>query len=113
MTLDWFIPLDGLRGALRPSEKDYLSLLVRHAEEAGKISVFKEVNSLARCWAIKQAIGGFHILLHRNLWQQWTSYLSYMRDGYLGFYHRRSGHGLPRRRSLFLVSGRARSRACG
>ena len=79
-------PLGGLRGSLRPNEKDYLSLLVRHAKEAGKIPVFKEIYSLARCWATKQAIGGFHILLHRNLWQQWTSYLSYMRIGHLGLY---------------------------
>jgi glycosyltransferase involved in cell wall biosynthesis/tetratricopeptide (TPR) repeat protein len=81
MTAQWFIPVGGLRGELRPSEKEYLSLLLRHADEADKIPVFKDTASLGRCWTIREAFGGVHIFQYRNLWQQWLSYLSYHRQG--------------------------------
>jgi hypothetical protein len=86
MTMQWFIPQGGLRGELRLSEKDYLSRLIRHAGEAGKIPVFGDCWSLGRLWAIKQAFSGLNIFQYRNLWQQWLSYLSYKRRGSLTFY---------------------------
>jgi hypothetical protein len=84
--VQWFIPLGGLRSELRPSERDYLSLMIRRARDAGKVPVFGEVWSLGRAWAIKQALGGFHIFQYRNLWLQWLSYLSYKRKGSRTFY---------------------------
>src|SRR5579862_223292 len=77
MTMQWFVPIGGLRGELRPIEKDYLLSLARLAEKAGKVPVFKEVWALGRAWPIKQALGGFHIFQYRNLWQQWLSHLFY------------------------------------
>ena len=77
MTMQWFIPVGGLRGELRGSEREYLTQLVRLAEKAGKFPVFGEVWSLGRMWAIKQALGGFHIFQYRNLWPQWLSHLFY------------------------------------
>lgn len=81
MTLQWFIPHGGLRGELRPEERNYLSLMIRHARDTGKVPVLGDCWSLGRAWAIKQALGGFHILQYRNLWRQWLSYLSYKREG--------------------------------
>src|SRR5215813_6680732 len=86
MTVQWFIPKGGLRGDLRSSEKDYLSLLIRHASETGKIPVFGDCWSHGRMWAIKQALGGVNIFQYRNLWQQWLSFLSYKRRGDMTFY---------------------------
>jgi glycosyltransferase involved in cell wall biosynthesis len=86
MTMQWYLPQLGLRGELRPAEKDYLSLLIEHANEAGKTPVFGDCWSLGRIWAIKQTYAGFHIFQYRNLWQQWLSYLSYKRRGSLTFY---------------------------
>lgn len=86
MTLQWFIPHGGLRGELRPEERNYLSLMLRHARDTGKVPVFGDCWSLGRAWAIKQALGGYHILQYRNLWRQWLSYLSYKRASNLFFY---------------------------
>jgi GR25 family glycosyltransferase involved in LPS biosynthesis/glycosyltransferase involved in cell wall biosynthesis len=86
MPIQWFIPLGGLRGELRPAEKDYLSLFIEYASESGKTPVFGDCWSLGRIWAIKQTIEGFHIFQSRNLWQQWVSYLYYKRQGNLTFY---------------------------
>jgi hypothetical protein len=77
MTLQWFMPLGGLRGDLRKSEKKYLALLLRHADRAGKLPVFGFTRTLGRLWPIKNSFGGFHIFLHRNLWKQWISFLYY------------------------------------
>lgn len=82
MTLQWFMPLGGLRGELRKDERRYLSLLVRHADRAGKQPVFGCTRTLGRLWAIKNTFGGLHVFLHRNLWRQWISFLYYKRGGY-------------------------------
>jgi glycosyltransferase involved in cell wall biosynthesis len=87
MPMQWYLPEGGLHGKLRPSEKDYFSLLIESAREAGKIAVFGDCWSLGRIWAIKQAYNGFHIFQYRNLWQQWLSYVSYKRRNDLTFYN--------------------------
>ena len=87
MTMQWYLPQGGLHGDLRPGEKDYLSLLIESAREAGKTPVFGDCWSLGRIWSIKQAYDGFHIFQYRNLWQQWLSYVSYKRRGDLTFYN--------------------------
>jgi hypothetical protein len=86
MTMEWFIPQGGLRGELRPREKEYLSMLIRHAADVGKAPVLGDCWSLGRLWPIKQNFGGFNIFLHRNLWQHWLSYLSFSRHGDVTFY---------------------------
>ena len=86
MTMQWFIPLGGLRGELRSSEKEYLSLLIAQADRAGKVPVFGGWRSLGRAWAIKETFGGLNVFQYRNLWQQWTSLLSYKTRGDMPFY---------------------------
>ena len=86
MDYEWFTPLGGLRGGLRAAERDYLSLLHRHADNIGKVPVFKFVQSLGRIWAIKTSFGGFHLFIYRNLWKQWLSYLYFRRRSNQNFY---------------------------
>lgn len=86
MSMQWFIPLHGLRGELRDSEKRYLALLVRHANRRGTVPVLGFADSLGRIFPIKQAFGGFHIFQHRNLWRQWLSYVGYKRRRVPWFY---------------------------
>ena len=77
----WFIPEGGLRGQLRHREKCYLALLLRHAEQAGKIPVLGLNLSLGRIWPMKDSFGGVHIFQYRNLAGQWLSYLSFRTKG--------------------------------
>lgn len=86
MSFQWFIPQGGLRGELRDSEQKYLAMLIRHAELRSKHPVFGCTRSLGRLWAIRNRFGGCHIFLHRNLWQQWASYLHYKRADNSYFY---------------------------
>ena len=86
MTLDWFIPIGGLRGQLRQAEIRYLSLLIDHAHQQGKIPVFGDTSSLGRMCAIRNFFGGYHIFVYRNLWKQWLSYLYYSRRGNSYYY---------------------------
>jgi GR25 family glycosyltransferase involved in LPS biosynthesis len=81
MSLDWFTPTGGLRGELRPTEIEYIALLIDHAHRQGRIPVFGETRSLGRLWAIKNSFGGLHVFVCRNLWRQWLSYLYYGRRG--------------------------------
>ena len=86
MAFEWFIPLGGIRGRLRDSERKYLGFLIRYAELHGKAPVFGDTRTLGRLWAIKNDFGGYHIFLYRNLWQQWSSYLQYKRSDNFYFY---------------------------
>jgi tetratricopeptide (TPR) repeat protein len=71
----WFIPIKGFAGHLRPEETKYLALLVRHANRRQKIPVFGFSRSLGRLLAIKKQFPGFHIFQYRNPWTQWISFL--------------------------------------
>jgi tetratricopeptide (TPR) repeat protein len=71
----WFIPIKGFAGHLRPEEAKYLALLVRHANRRQKIPVFGFCRSLGRLLAIKSQFPGFHIFQYRNPWTQWMSFL--------------------------------------
>lgn len=75
MAFDMFIPAEGIGGALSKSESLYLASLIDHAERMGKIPVLSSTRSLGRLRAIKAAVPGFHILIYRNLFQQWCSYV--------------------------------------
>jgi len=86
MAFQWYIPRGGLRGELRPREKDYISQLSQHADQAGKTPVFGGWRTLGRAYAIKEAFGGLNILQYRNPWHQWKSILSQKRRGNL-FFH--------------------------
>ena len=89
-----YLPLLGLRGArgyrdefalahyfpsptaLKPQLR-YLSGLLNHAELVGKSAVLGFSRSLARVGTIKQALGGYHVVIRRNPLQQWLSCRSY------------------------------------
>jgi hypothetical protein len=81
MAYEWYVPQRGLHDELRPAEAKYLSLLLRYAARHDRIPVLGFTRSLGRLSAIKKLFGGFNIFLHRNLWSQWTSYLSQKEAG--------------------------------
>jgi len=86
MPFQWYIPVGGLRGTIRPAEGAYLSQFLQQGAQTGKTPVIGGWRTLGRVWAIKQALSGFHIFQYRNLWQQWLSFLSYKAIGDLTFY---------------------------
>jgi hypothetical protein len=89
-----YLPLIGVRG-VRGYQEDfavaryfpspagvapelrYLSRLLEYASLEGKRPVFGCSRSLARAAAIKQAFGGYHVLIRRNPIQQWLSARAY------------------------------------
>jgi len=75
MSYDWFIPIGGLRGELRDAELKYLALLARHAQRRHQMPVFAFSRSLGRIRPIRKRLQGTHIVVIRNLWEQWASYL--------------------------------------
>jgi hypothetical protein len=75
MAYDWFISEGGLRGQLRSEELKYLSFLRRYAARRGHVAVFSFARSLGRIHSIRQSLRGTHIVIVRNLWHQWVSFL--------------------------------------
>lgn len=74
MAFDCFIPTDGIEGSLSEAERQYIRSLVDHAEASTKIALLCCTRSLGRAKAIKSAFPGTHILIYRNMFQQWCSY---------------------------------------
>lgn len=74
MAFDCFIPTDGIEGSLSESERQYIRNLVDHAEASRKIALLCCTRSLGRTRAIKSAFPGTHVLIYRNMFQQWCSY---------------------------------------
>ncbi|MGH7029631.1 MAG: tetratricopeptide repeat protein, partial [Stellaceae bacterium] len=79
MSYDWFIPIGGLRGALRPGELKYLAFLIRYAQRRRQIPVLAFSRSLGRIHPIVENFRGTHLVIIRNLYAQWASY-SYQRQ---------------------------------
>lgn len=61
---------------IRPEVK-YVSRLIRHARRCGTHPVLGFTRSLGRAAALKQELGGYHVLVRRNPRQQWLSCRSY------------------------------------
>jgi len=74
MGLAGFIPEAGLRGSLREPERAYIANLITYTEQMRKTPVLSDTRSLGRLRAIKAAFPGKHVLIYRNLFQQWCSY---------------------------------------
>jgi hypothetical protein len=74
MSSDWFIPQGGMGGTLRQEEFLYCQLLVKYAEQTGKVPVLSATRSLGRVPALSRAIAGTHVLIYRNLFKQWCSF---------------------------------------
>ncbi|WP_146056554.1 hypothetical protein [Methylobacterium sp. V23] len=69
-----FIPDDGPTGQISALEIAYISKLIRNAEHKGKIPVLTATRSLGRVAGIKFAAPGTHIVLYRNVFEQWCSF---------------------------------------
>jgi len=64
----------------------YVSRLIRHAKRRGTHAVLGFSRSLGRTAALKLALGGYHVLVRRNLLQQWLSCRSYRTDVSLSYF---------------------------
>ncbi len=69
-----FIPPEGCGGAISDAEAAYVAGLINHAENRGRIPVLTATRSLGRVRGLKAAFPGLHVLLYRNLFQQWCSF---------------------------------------
>jgi hypothetical protein len=67
-------------------EARYLSRLIKHARRLGTNPVFGFSRSLGRASALKQALGGYHIVVRRNPLQQWLSCRSYREEVPLAYF---------------------------
>lgn len=67
-------------------ETRYLSRLIKHAQRRGTYPVFGFSRSLGRAAALKQALGGYHIVVRRNPLQQWLSCRSYREEVPLAYF---------------------------
>lgn len=71
-----FLPPDGFDGTLTAPERAYIGGLLDHAHHRGAMPVLACTRTLGRAGAIRKAFGGYHIMVHRNLFHQWASYTS-------------------------------------
>ncbi len=78
---DYFIPTHGLLGDLSVHERDYLDSLIQHALKRGKRPVITFNRSLGRIAALQKELSGYHIVNVRNIFEQWTSALSFADKG--------------------------------
>lgn len=81
MAYERSIPADGPDGDISAEERDYIASLIGQATKVGKVPVLTATRSLGRAVGIKRAFPGFHIVLYRNMFQQWCSYMWYLDRG--------------------------------
>jgi hypothetical protein len=74
MALPSFIPPGGPTGPISDAEGAYIASLIASAKACGKTPVLADTRSLGRMIGIKARFPGFHIVLYRNLFDQWCSY---------------------------------------
>lgn len=67
-------------------EVQYVSRLIKHARRRDTLAVLGFSRSLGRSAALKQALGGYHVLVRRNPQQQWLSCRSYRRETALSYF---------------------------
>lgn len=76
MAFKSFLPIGGFDGDITIEEKTYVDFLIRHSRENHKIPVLSCTRSLGRTSALSRQYPGCHILIHRQLFDQWASYTS-------------------------------------
>jgi hypothetical protein len=81
MTVAKFFPIGGYRGLLSEAEDAYIRLLIANAARLRRTAFFCCKRSLGRTRALKQAIGGVHLVLRRKLLHQWQSYFRQAKGG--------------------------------
>lgn len=74
MAFDRFFPAKGYGGSLTRAETAYTNRLIASARRLHRTPCLTCKRSLGRLRALKRSIGGTHIVLQRNLLQQWRSY---------------------------------------
>lgn len=70
-----FIPKGGAFGDINATERSYVELLIQDARANDRTPVLTCKRSLLRAAGLKRAFGGRHILLVRDLFPQWASYV--------------------------------------
>lgn len=67
-------------------EARYISRLIAYARRCGTSPVLGLSRSLGRAAALKDALGGYHVLVRRNARQQWLSCRSYRENVSLSYF---------------------------
>lgn len=78
---DRYIGAAGPEGPLDEDVAAYVEQLIRHARSRQRVPLLACTRLLGRADGMKARFGGFHILLVRNLYQQWNSYAGQARFG--------------------------------
>ena len=86
MAFENHIPRDGVNGDLSGAEIEYINFLIDSALETGRRAALCDTRSLGRSRAIHKIFGGTHVLLTRNLHEQWCSFAEQAADGNNYFY---------------------------
>ena len=81
MAFERFFPLKGYNGSLSRAEKAYVKRLIGRATYPQRTPCLTCKRSLGRLRALKRLVGGTHIVLQRQLLQQWRSYREQARLG--------------------------------
>jgi hypothetical protein len=76
-----FIGRTGIQGPLDVDVQAYLARLVKNASDAKRMPVITCTRLLGRAAGLRMAFGGTHILLVRNLFEQWNSAYGQLRAG--------------------------------
>lgn len=76
-----FLGAAGIEGALDHEVEAYLRRLVASAQASGRVPVITDTRLLGRVAGLRAAFGGTHILLVRNLFEQWNSVSGQVRTG--------------------------------
>lgn len=88
MSYERFIPAGGCDGSVSSGEASHIGRLIRHAEARGRIPVLTSTRSLGRVRGLKRSAPGLHVLLYRNLFQQWCSISQQVESGNPYFFDR-------------------------
>jgi hypothetical protein len=102
-----FIGAAGIEGPLDGDVKAYLSRLVENARASRRIPVITCTRLLGRAAGLRMAFGGTHILLVRNLFEQWNSVYGQLRSGndyFLRMVFNQLSHGRRDRFFAYLMS---------
>ena len=81
-----YVGAEGVDGPLDPDVRAYVANLIASAQGRGRVPLLACTRMLGRAAGFASAFGGCHILLIRNLFQQWCSYSGQLRFGNDYFY---------------------------
>jgi outer membrane murein-binding lipoprotein Lpp len=76
-----FIGRAGIEGPLDHDVEAYLARLLQNASASGRVPVITCTRLLGRAAGLRMAFPGVHILLVRNLFEQWNSVYGQLRSG--------------------------------